>query len=168
MSYAFGPILRILCGGFTFLAFGGIGVFVIYKAYRTRQQADASQGWPAVRGELTDARVDRSTDSDGGASYIPRLRYTYQVSGTTFTGDKITFGFHQSYGSEAKAQAVLQRYPVGSNAMVYYNPANPGEAVLERAAGGFGVSLVIGIVFLLIATCIVLLFLLSSIAGTSR
>ena len=157
MQTSFGPIFGVLCGGFFFLVFGGIGAFLLYKAYKARQQSGASQGWPAVQGQVTEAHVEHSThsDSDGGIqySYSPRLSYTYQAGGNTYYSDKITFGFQQTFNSEAKAQAALQRYPVGGNVTVYYNPANPEEAVLERAAGGFAVSLVIGILFVFIALC---------------
>jgi hypothetical protein len=172
MQTSFGPVLGILCGGFFFLLFGGVGVFLLYKAYKTRKQADASQGWPATQGQVTEAHVSRSsrTDSDGDTqySYSPNVSYTYQVGGNTYHGDKITFGFQQSFSSEAKAQTALQRFPVGGNVTVYYNSANPDEAVLERAAGGFGISLVIGIVFLFIALCVAcsgLLALMFSISG---
>lgn len=172
MQTDFGSLIGILCGGFFVLLFGGIGAFLLFKAYKTRQQADDSQGWSGVQGQVTDARVDRTTrtDSDGDIqySYSPNVSYTYQVGGNTYYGDKLTFGFQQSFSSEAKAQAALQRFPVGGNVTVYYNPANPNEAVLERSAGGFGVSLVIGIVFVLIAlctACVGLLALVLSIAG---
>jgi hypothetical protein len=37
---------------------------------------------------------------------------------------------------------------------VYYNPNNPSEAVLERAAGGSVLGIVIGIIFLLVSLCV--------------
>jgi len=30
------------------------------------------------------------------------------------------------------AQKTIERYPVGAQVMVYYNPANPAESALER------------------------------------
>lgn len=159
MQPTFGPILSILCGGLLFLIFGGIGAFLLYRAYKTRQQADASQGWPSVQGQVVDTHVDHSarSDADGDMvdSYNPMVNFTYQVGGNTYHGDKVSYSPQRSFDSEAKAQAALQRYPVGGSVTVYYNPANPSESVLEKSAGGFAVSLVIGIVFILIALCTV-------------
>jgi hypothetical protein len=31
-----------------------------------------------------------------------------------------------------QAQATAARYPIGATVTVYYNPANPAEAVLEK------------------------------------
>jgi hypothetical protein len=157
MQSSFGPIFGVLCGGSFFLLFGGIGAFLLYKAYKARQQSDLSQGWPSVQGQVTGAHVSHSssTDTDGNISYSysPNVSYTYQVGGNTYHNDKLTFGFQQTFNNEARAQTALQRYPVGGNVTVYYNPANPSEAVLERAAGGFAISLVIGILFVFIALC---------------
>jgi len=76
------------------------------------------------------------------------------VAGQEYKGDKITFGFTQGYGNYAKAQAALARYPLGAQVTVYYNPANPTDAVLERKAGGSTISLVLGIIFILVSLCL--------------
>ncbi|MDP2975717.1 MAG: DUF3592 domain-containing protein [Anaerolineales bacterium] len=97
-----------------------------------------------------------STDSDGdtSTSYSPAVKFTYRVAEQEYTGNKITFGFIQGYGNYKKAQAALAHYPLGAQVTVYYNPANPADAVLERKAGGSTISLVLGIVFILISMCL--------------
>ena len=66
----------------------------------------------------------------------------------------MTFGLTTSYGQPAKAQAVLDQYPIDSTVNVYYDPNNPAEAVLERKAGGKVIGLVIGILFLFLSLCV--------------
>ncbi|MBN1536535.1 MAG: DUF3592 domain-containing protein [Anaerolineales bacterium] len=153
-----GMLIGAICGGGFILIFAGLGVFLIYSAIKGRQKAGESQQWPSTAGQIAEARVTRSmhTDSDGDTSYsyAPHVRYTYQVGGQEFTGDKITFGFTKTHSSESKAQQALSRFPLGGQVSVYYNPASPEEAVLERTAGGSTVGMVIGIVFLLVSICV--------------
>jgi hypothetical protein len=158
MGSWFGPIIGLLCFGFLALAFGGIGVWTVVQARRSKQKAEASQGWPSVPGEIVEARISRNSheDSDGDTSYSysPRLKYTYTVQNQTYTGSQITFGFQKTHASELAAAAALQRYPVGAKVNVFYNPQNPKDAALERKAGGAGAGLVIGIVFIVLSVCI--------------
>ena len=169
-----GPLIGFLCGGFFILLFAGVGGFLIYKSFRDRKKAETSQSWPSTPGQITEARVARSrrTDSEGDAdySYAPAIQYTYQVGGQEYSGNNITFGFRQSFSSQAKAEAALARFPTGGQVTVYYDPSNPGEAVLERKAGSSTLSLVLGIVFLVISLCLgcpVLLYLLVGVWSTS-
>jgi hypothetical protein len=151
-------VLLIGLGGLLFvLIFAGVGIFLIYRSLQSRKQAEASQAWPGTQGVVSEARVTSSshTDSDGETSYSysPHVEYTYQVGGQEYLGQNITFGFKQGYGSPAKAEAITARYPAGGAVTVYYDPANPQQAVLERKAGGFGATLAIGIIFLVIGLC---------------
>lgn len=152
-----GILFAALCGGLFVLLFAGLGAFLIYNSIRSRKKAAASQGWPVVSGEILEARVvhDVSTDSDGDRrdSYTPAVRYSYAVGGHAYSGKKLSFGGQTGYGSQAKAQAALNSYPLGGTVRVYYNPADPSEAVLERQAGGATVSLVLGIIFVAASLC---------------
>jgi len=158
MEPSLGLFIGMLCGGMFILVFAGAGAFLIYQSIRSRQKAEVSQSWPATSGQITDARVAHhtSTDSEGDRSdhYTPKVSYTYQASGQTYEGSKIGFGMQQSFGSAAKAQATLARFPMGGQVAVYYDPNNPAEAVLERKAGGSTMSLILGIVFLLVSLCL--------------
>ncbi|MBA4379859.1 MAG: hypothetical protein C0393_04105 [Anaerolinea sp.] len=151
-------LIGFCCGGIFILAFAGAGVFLLIKSFKDRKKAEASQGWPATQGQIIEARIaeSTSTDSDGdtSTSYSPAVEYTYSVAGQEYKGNKITFGFTQGYGNYAKAQAALARYTLGAQVTVYYDPANPADAVLERKAGGSTISLVLGIIFILISLCL--------------
>lgn len=158
MTNITGLLFGLICGGGIILLFAGIGVFLIYTSIKGRQKAGESQKWPSTAGQIIEARVTRSThtdtDGDTSVSYAPYVRYTYQVAGQEYTGEKITFGFKQTHNQEQKAQQALARFPLGGQVSVYYDPANPAEAVLKRTAGGSTVSLVLGIFFLAVSACI--------------
>lgn len=151
-------LIGFCCGGIFILAFAGAGVFLLIKSFKDRKKAEASQGWPTTQGQIIEARIaeSTSTDSDGdtSTSYSPAVKFTYRVAQQEYTGNKITFGFIQGHGNYKKAQAVLAHYPLGAQVNVYYDPANPADAVLERKAGGSTISLVLGIIFILISLCL--------------
>jgi hypothetical protein len=47
-----------------------------------------------------------------------------------------------------RAQSIVDRYPDGATVTVYYNPADPSDAVLERGnTPGIGVLYIIGGIF---------------------
>ena len=71
-------------------------------------------------------------------SYSPTVEYAYGVRGRKYRGNQITFAVEVS-GSEAFAQKIRAKYPVGTAVTVRYDPANPGNATLEipRAAVWF-------------------------------
>jgi hypothetical protein len=151
-------LVGTLCGAVLILGFIGAGIFLIYRSVQSRKKAEASQGWPSTAGQISESRVDHSThtdtDGDSSDSYTPYVEYTYQVAGQTYTGHEITFGFKQGFGNASKAQTVVGKYPVGAQVSVYYDPADPQQAVLERQAGGFGAGLVLGIIFLVVGACL--------------
>ncbi len=153
------PLLfALLCGGIFILALAALGVFLIVYSVRSRKKAEASQSWPSTIGRITVAEVKQSasTDDDGRTSYAyyPSVAYEYQVAGQTYTGKRIAFGGVHASGSSSKAAAELARFPVGGQVTVYYNPEKPGEAVLERRAGGFAWGMVVGVICLLLGACI--------------
>ncbi len=170
MQTEIGSMIGFACGGFFILAFASAGVFLIFQTIRSRKKAEASQSWPFISGQVTEARVSRhtSTDSDGdtSVSYSPLVKYHYQVAGQDYEGAKIAFGFQQSYNSQAKAQAALERFPVGGHVSVYYDPNNPSDAVLERKAGASTLGLVLGIIFLVISLCLGCPGLMIALIGT--
>ena len=157
MSAFAGVLFGLVCMGVILLGFGGIGAFLLYRGWQQNKLADASKNWPAANGQITISKIHEgwSEDSDGDRfrSYQADVQFVYQVNGQTLNGSQIAFGVKSSDRNPKNAQVAVNNYPVGKNVPVYYNPANPGEAVLERRAGGLGVTFEMGIVFLVVAIC---------------
>lgn len=103
----------------------------------------ASGSWPSVQGtilanDLLEKERPRSS-SDGKQDENPalsnRIRYAYEVDGRRYRGERI--GFTSSFPTR---EAALERHrdlPVGGPVTVYYNPANPADAVLENGTGPY-------------------------------
>lgn len=133
------------------LLFVAIGIVLIYMYFRNLARVRASEGWPTSQGTILKSwiRESTTTDDDGSTSshYYPEVRYVYQVMGVEYQGDKLTFG-PKSGGAQSKAARIVSNYPKGVNVTVYYDPAKPSNAVLERNVSK--ALLIYGVIFLLI------------------
>jgi hypothetical protein len=138
--------------------FGSIGAGVIAVAVllffirrRSAARATASRTWPSTQGQVIAARVDVSSDSDRNDSYSADIHYSYRVAGQEHTASRVAWGGRVSSGSRAAADAAVIRYPVGSAVRVFYDPKEPGEAVLEpMATGGLNRLTFIMVIFLVV------------------
>jgi hypothetical protein len=132
------------------IVFGAVGIGLMYWGWTIYQDARASADWPNVRGQVLSSDVRVSSDSEGGDSYVPQVEYSYLVNDVEYRDDTIKFG-ENSYGRRRTAEEIANRYPVGQSVSVYYNPAEPDEAVLEPGVtAGSYLVLGMGAFFLLI------------------
>jgi len=127
----------------------GIGLTV--WGWNTLQNARASTAWPTTEGVVISSEVTQSTDDEGSESYYPTVSYTYTINEIVHINNTIKFS-DTSYNDLRKAQAVTGNYSVGKNIVVYYDPENPENAVLEPgASGGSYIVLTFGVLLILIA-----------------
>ncbi len=57
------------------------------------------------------------------------IEYKYSVSGQLYTANRIAYISHQ-----ISAEAQVDQFPIGMHVTAYFDPANPGEAVLDNSA----------------------------------
>jgi len=127
---------------------GGNGVFLVFFAviwtgmvllfdgfmgHGLYQQYE-SQNFPSVTGTITHSEVTSHRGSKGGTSYTAVIEYSFAVGDRKLVGNKIRFGLASA--SYASASALVGAYPVGAAVPVYYNPANPAEALLSPGVKG--------------------------------
>jgi len=156
MHFLGGTLIAYICGGLFALLLGGLGVYLIIDAQRSRRKALQSQSWPVTKGVITQTDI-RAQEHDETIRYVPIVRYMYEVDGTSFEGRQITIGSGVEFNSHQKATEYLAKYPVETAVSVYYNPEKPSEAVLQQVAQKTSVGLVIGIVLVVITLCLVCL-----------
>lgn len=121
--------------------------------------------WPKARGrvivstsEARRVRTQISSDrSDGGhfeTRNFAKIVYTFDVAGRTHRGNRVSV--MEDMGNDGVAETIA-KYPVGRDVTVFYNPRDPGEALLERDAPAgfwrtafwvvFGISAFIAVMF---------------------
>lgn len=111
--------------------FGGIGYYIYTRSQKAKVVQQAAQSWLTTQGQVVLSRVEVS----GGdtTSVQPRIAYQYQVGAQMYQSEVIRAGSQFfSISSSRQAYDTVDRYPVGATVTVYYNPANPSEAALER------------------------------------
>lgn len=143
---------------FLFL-FAIVGFVVVCFGIWTAIKSIRATHWPVAEGVVQASTMKRHTSngSHGGDTFSPEVSYTFQANGASFTGNKISFG--QMSSSTDYAQRILDRYPVGKKVSVYYDPANPSEAVLETGIhGGTWVLLAVGTIFMLAGSMFLQIF----------
>jgi hypothetical protein len=129
-----------------FVAFGaiaGAGYFFL-KSQRTRN-------WPSVEGVIkkSSTRIQREPGASGTPTTIADVWYTFVIDGIEYHNDTISLS---QYGSSSASHAVKEarRYPVGSRVMVYYNPENYYDSVLEHKTPWVFIGLFAGLGSILI------------------
>jgi hypothetical protein len=117
------------------VALAGWAGRVVWRGWRARR-------WPAAPGQVIgfDFREGRGRR---GRPYIGHLelRYRYAVGGAAFEGRRVGFGLEHETPSAALAP---DRVTLGTPLIVYYDPRDPGEAVLRRDVPAFEVVCALG------------------------
>jgi len=146
-------LLFAFCFGGAFLLAGGL---LLLFALRARRKSAASLDWPSTEGTVISSQVQTNTSTDEedrvSYSFSPRVEYAYIVNGQEYRGRRLHYGVTESRRkADAEHQAI--RYPPGMKVKIFYNPANPQEAVLEQRSVSATLALVLGIIFIALSVC---------------
>jgi hypothetical protein len=131
---------------------------VMVVKYREIRRA---RHWPATTGTVITSTTVSYKKAPGDPGYDmhdtevvnePRVEYEYRVGKKKYRGRRIDLG-EKTSGYEL--EAILDRYPVGATVTVYYDPADPHTAVLEREFPKFVWAVGIGCVVVAVAAPLV-------------
>lgn len=98
--------------------------FAIYQAYVV------SPSWASTLGSVVKSEARRGCGK-GGSGYYLDVTYKYEVKGTSYTSSKVWFGNGYCDG-KAGTELIANEFHAATSRFVYYDPNNPGEAVLFR------------------------------------
>jgi hypothetical protein len=144
-----GPKGSIVLGVILFVI--GVGGIVTNGAFEILLEAKDSNNWKPVKATITKssmgvARSGRRSRNDRYRSGRNRrydkprktkfnfsVKYTYEVDGKRYTGDRVRIGSKGYSSSDVdKYSNWREMYQVGNTATAYYSPANPSKSTLER------------------------------------
>lgn len=156
--------MNILFPAIFSLIFVFIGAAAINFGRNAAAKAKQSLSWPTTEGEVAHSAIlyqtETSTTTGNASTFKADVVYRYKVHGVSYTSSKIAFLDLAS--TTNRAQTLVIRYPDNSTVQVYYNPANPAEAVLEPGdASGVTFLYVFGSLFAAAG----LFFLILSLTG---
>lgn len=111
------------------LAFPGI---IAVAAVTKLAEVKAASSWTKAGGRITRSELATETryvQKTPREVQVPRIEYEYTVGFHKFVGRRVSLA---EIIAGAQAKEALARYPVGTGVTVYYDPANPSDAVIER------------------------------------
>lgn len=123
-----GARFKLMFVGFSSL-FVIVGVTVFGFGVRQYMRAQKSNSWPYVMGEVVYSDVERRSDEDG-TTYSAEVEYEFTVADRLLSGNLVKFG-ETSSSNSSHARRIVNRYPVGSEVRVFYDPNDPYLSVLE-------------------------------------
>jgi Protein of unknown function (DUF3592) len=117
---------------------GPISVMLIIMITNKALQVRRAGQWPSVPGRITKSTVSASHEQDSHQATriinLPAIEYEFSFNGQKYTGCRISIG-EDAGGSNI--EATLTRYPLGMVVMVYCDPNDPENCVLERNMPNF-------------------------------
>lgn len=111
----------------------GLLAFALDSIIEARQAGS----WATTKGRMAECRFEEVRNVDGNLMYGVAVRYTYSVAGQTFQGDRLAFGYSRS-SNYSTHRAIYERLQRATRVRVTYDPANPGNSVLEPKTNGGG------------------------------
>jgi hypothetical protein len=120
--------------------FAGLLAIVVFSPLYYVQ--NKSKSWPTTEGVVTKSAVLHSAEKD-----TLNFSYTYSVEQRRFTSSRVNNALINRFGGLDPQQAA-STYSVGRKVIVYYDPENPGDALLEPGASS---QTIWGIVFGVVA-----------------
>ena len=126
----------------------GLSIFFLLTV-RPIVQIIFANDWVATPAIVTSSQLETHPSSEGGPTYSIDIRYRYTFDGEDFEGDRYNFAVGSSSEREGK-QAVVNRYPVGTETTCYVDPDDAASAVLFRKFGAYVWAGLFGLPFLIV------------------
>ncbi|MER8577749.1 DUF3592 domain-containing protein [Mesorhizobium sp. M1423] len=127
--------LKFLLIGFACAVAGMLSLVTLLKWWEVR----AVSRWSPTPGKIISSRVEaREVTSSGSGSdsrgstemrNFPAITFEYKVNGKKFRSSH--YSVQENLGNFAVAET-LAKFPNGAGVTVFYNPADPAKAVIER------------------------------------
>jgi Protein of unknown function (DUF3592) len=112
-----------------------LGLLMLAKVGMETLSAGAAAQWPTTLGTVVSVQVDE-LEYGNSVSWFPRVGYRYSVHGRSMLSTQLTPGPQPHWRDRADAERFLERYLNRTGVVVYFNPDNPADAVLEPSHSG--------------------------------
>ena len=106
-----------------------IACLVGYQYWTSKTLADSMMTWPHTSGVITTFDLALGTNKRG-EYYEPHLTYQFNCKHNLCGGKDIAFPAPRKL-SQAESAIYKDRYAVGKQVQVYYNPNQPSQSCLE-------------------------------------
>lgn len=114
------------------------GIVTSVWGIRVLKQSRIASAWPTVDGVVTESEPESEHDE-----LLPHIRFEYRVNDQALSN---TIKFPPDTNPLPEfARSYIEKFPVGQNVQVYYNPENPSDSTLEPSLQGDWMILAMGL-----------------------
>lgn len=114
------------------------GIIISIWGWRVLARSNKIKSWPVTKGT-----IEQASPSSEANDLLPHIEFSYQAKGNTY---QCVFRFPEgTHPLPEFNQAYLDKYPVGKEVEVYYDPEKPETATLEPETQGDWMILALGI-----------------------
>ena len=142
-----------------------VGIGLLGYAGLSIRRGSQRTEWSLAPGKVTtsEIKVSRDYGENTSTNYFTIIRYKYEVNRVEYESDVISASEAPfSIGTEKHAKSQIAKYQLHSNVLVYYNPNNPQEAVLEKTKAsnsGMALIIILGLFVLMCGAILLIAFL---------
>lgn len=111
-----------------------VPVILSVLIYIGRRRINAAENWKMTFGKIVESGLRTLKQRRKGGTYVPNVVYEYEVGGQDYRNNRINFGIYGPTSVRSWVEEAAAQYPVGKRVNVYYDPKNPADSVLEKAA----------------------------------
>lgn len=129
---------------FAFFLAIGCPVGLVFMASETRHEIESTR-WPSVQGTVLDLVAKQYLEKNEPVRYYGRAIYRYTVEGHEYTSDQTNLGAGLKHSDQMSALTDVMQYRPGMTVPVFYNPADPAEAVIETGIPSNHLIVLIGL-----------------------
>lgn len=133
-------VVGLLIAGFSALLIG----IVLWGQAR---QMQAHRTFHPTQGKIIENRLETSTGGRTPSTH-PLIRFRYEVNGRSYESTTLSLG-GKTFGGRGDMSAYVSKYPRGATVEVYYDPADPSVAILDRTVDSVAYPLLVGAGFIL-------------------
>ncbi len=121
-----GPLFcGISCILAAILLVAAVVFLVVLNQKRGKQKAVIDPHWESVTGRISTSELEEDNENDVIA---PVLYFEYTVDGQMYTGQQVV---GRASSLRSKALKTLELYPLDTDIIVHYNPADPQKARID-------------------------------------
>lgn len=128
-----------------------------------------SKRWLTTRGRIMLSEIEVIATT-AGRRYREVLQYEYIITGVTYQSNTISFPDHlvrffmNGVRSKKNAESIINKYPVGSEVVIYYEPSRPERSTLETGLKNINFILV-GVITTILGAGLLMVLLSMYISG---
>lgn len=129
-----------------------IGVGLVGLGIRDLSSADGQKDWQSTFGTVVSSQLleAEAAEMEGHSRvWWPEVKYEYELGGEQYTGDRIQVSGQLLTSNRKAVQTVVDRYQVGQQVQVHFDPEQPQQAALELGTSQGKLLVILGLIFAL-------------------